>query len=113
MQKEEEKQIGGFQNALISLGLNQKEANVYFTLLTSGAGKVSEIAKKSDINRTTAYDILSSLSGKGLISISGKKPKQEYRCENPEKILNFLKQDIEIGIFSLVAWRVDVGKVIN
>ncbi len=86
---------GNFQNALQTLGLNQKESDVYFSLLTMGAGTVSEISKRAQINRTTAYDVLGSLSTKGLIVISGKEPKQEYRCENPDKILNFLKRDIE------------------
>ncbi|HYC34406.1 MAG TPA: helix-turn-helix domain-containing protein [Candidatus Paceibacterota bacterium] len=86
---------GNFQNAFQTLGLNQKESDVYFSLLTMGGGKVSEIAKRAQINRTTAYDILGSLSNKGLIVISGKEPKQEYRCENPEKLLSFLQRDIE------------------
>lgn len=86
---------GNFQNALQTLGLNQKESDVYFSLLTMGVGTVSEIAKKSHINRTTAYDILGSLSHKGLIVISGKEPKQEYRCEDPKKLLDYLRKDIE------------------
>ncbi len=95
MQNKEENRGGNFQNALKNIGLNQKESDVYFSLLTIGSGTVSEIAKKAGINRTTGYDILSSLSNKGLVVISGKEPKQEYRCENPDKILKFLKRDIE------------------
>lgn len=95
MRNDEENRGGNFQNALQNIGLNQKESDVYFTLLTIGSGTVSEIAKRSNINRTTGYDILNSLSNKGLVVISGKEPKQEYRCENPDKILKFLKRDIE------------------
>ena len=86
---------GNFENALLSLGLQQKEANVYVALLSMGEATVSAISEKAGINRTTGYDILSGLSAKGLVSISGKEPKQEYRCENPDKILEFLKKDIE------------------
>lgn len=88
-------QSGTFQNALQKLGLNRKESDLYFAFLSMGSGMVSEIAKKAGINRTSAYDILASLSKKGLVSISGKEPKQEYRCENPEKFLKFIRQDIE------------------
>jgi HTH-type transcriptional regulator, sugar sensing transcriptional regulator len=95
MRNDEENRVGNFQNALQNIGLNQKESDVYFALLTIGSGTVSEIAKRSNINRTTGYDILGSLSSKGLVVISGKEPKQEYRCENPDKILKFLKRDIE------------------
>lgn len=83
-----------FENALINLGFTPKEAKVYVALLSIGTATVSEICKKAKINRTTGYDILSALSSKGLISISGKEPKQEYRCENPDKILDFLNKDI-------------------
>ncbi len=86
---------GNFVSALQSLGLHTKEANVYVALLSMGSATVSEVAERAGINRTTGYDILSGLSAKGLVSISGKEPKQEYRCENPDKILEFLKKDIQ------------------
>ncbi len=95
MSEQDQNGGGGFQNALKTLGLHTKEANVYVALLMIGSGTVSEVAKKAEINRTTGYDILSSLCAKGLVSISGKEPKQEYRCENPDKLLSFLKKDIE------------------
>ena len=93
--KKVEIQTGTFQFALQKLGLNQKESEVYIALLSIGAGLVSDISKKSHIHRTTVYDILNSLISKGLVSISGKEPKQEFRCEDPEKILKFLKRDID------------------
>jgi sugar-specific transcriptional regulator TrmB len=88
-------QGGNFENALQSLGLNKKEATVYIALMSMGTATVSDVAKKAEINRTTGYDILSALSSKGLVSISGKEPRQEYRCENPDKLLSFLQNDIE------------------
>ncbi|MES2223986.1 MAG: helix-turn-helix domain-containing protein [Patescibacteria group bacterium] len=87
---------GNFENALVNLGLNAKEASGYVALLGLGQATVSEIAKKAGINRTTVYDILSSLGSKGLVSISGKEPKQEYRAENPDKLITYLKNDLEL-----------------
>ncbi len=86
---------GNFVGALINMGLPEKEAAVYVSLLGLGLATVTEIANKSGINRTTVYDILSSLSQKGLVSISGKEPKQEYRSENPDKLLTYLKNELE------------------
>ncbi len=86
---------GNFENALVNLGLHEKEASVYVALLGLGESTVSEIAKRAGINRTTVYDILSSLGTKGLVSISGKEPKQEYRAENPDKLITYLKSDLE------------------
>ena len=78
-------------NALLSMGFSEKEANVYLALLELGKGAVSNIARKAGLNRTTGYHILDSLAGKGLVSISGKEPLQEYVAESPEKITQLLK----------------------
>ncbi|MCX6735648.1 MAG: hypothetical protein NTZ13_01035 [Candidatus Parcubacteria bacterium] len=82
-------------SALKNVGLSDREVGVYLTLLSLGNGTVSQITRKAGINRTTGYDILDSLLSKGLISMSGKEPKQEYIAEPPEKITAYLKQEIE------------------
>ncbi len=80
---------------LILIGFSAKEAAVYLALLELGKRTVSPIARKAGINRTTAYDILDSLAGKGLVSISGKEPLQEYVAESPDKILVLARKEIE------------------
>ena len=80
---------------LLLLGFSEKEAGVYLALLELGKRTVSPIARSSNINRTTVYDILSSLAAKGLVSVSGKEPLQEYVAESPDKILDLVKADIE------------------
>lgn len=80
---------------LQNFGFSEKEADVYVGLLELGKGTVTEISRKAGINRTTGYDILNSLSIKGVISVSGKEPKQEYVAEPPEAITNYLKKELE------------------
>lgn len=80
--------------SLQNLDFSEKESNVYIALLTLGKGTVSEISRKAGINRTTGYDILGYLAEKGLISVSGKEPKQEYVAESPAKITEYLKKQI-------------------
>lgn len=80
------------KDILESFGLSKKEAEVYFALLELGSSTVSMISQKAGINRTTGYDILNSLSNKGLVSISGKEPKQEYVAESPAKIKEYLEK---------------------
>ena len=82
------------QTKLLELGIGPKEAQVYLALLELGKGTVSVIARKAGINRTTGYDILDTLASKGMINISGKKPKQEYLAESPGNIIEFLKTKI-------------------
>ena len=83
------------QNKLTEIGLSEKEAGVYISLLELGQGTVSQISRRANINRTTGYDILDSLSAKGLVSISGKEPKQEYVAESPDQIEKMLIERIE------------------
>ena len=82
-------------NALRSVGFSDREVGVYVALLELGRGTVTQITRKAGINRTTGYDILDSLLSKGVISISGKEPKQEYIAETPGKIITYLKEKIE------------------
>ena len=79
------------RDSLLSMGFSEKESNVYLALLELGKSAVSNIARKAGLNRTTGYHILDSLVGKGLVSISGKEPLQEYVAESPEKITELLK----------------------
>ncbi len=77
---------------LLSLDLPEKEVNVYLVLLTMGKGTVSEITRQAGLNRTTGYDILNKLIDYGLVSISGKEPKQEYVAESPDNIIKLLEE---------------------
>src|SRR3989338_2618344 len=65
------------EEALKTIGLTEKEAQVYLSLLELGRGTVSAVARKAVINRTSGYHLLDGLTGKGLASVSGKEPKQE------------------------------------
>lgn len=77
---------------LQQFGLSEKETDVYIALLELGKGTVTEISRKAGINRTTGYDILNSLTNKGLANVSGKEPKQEYAAESPAAITVYLKK---------------------
>jgi sugar-specific transcriptional regulator TrmB len=83
------------KNILRSAGFSDKETGVYFALLELGKGTVSQIARKAGINRTTGYDILDNLVAKGVVSISGKEPKQEYVAESPTAITEHVLREIE------------------
>src|SRR5438552_319792 len=77
---------------LNNLGLSQKESAVYLALLELGRGTVTLIARKANINRTSGYDILDSLSHQELVRVSGKEPKQEYVAESPDNIVSLLEK---------------------
>ena len=89
MQKIDQK----LRESLKALDFTEKEASVYLAILELGKGTVSQISRKAEINRTTGYDILDSLVSKGLVSISGKEPKQEYIAESPDKITKLYNEE--------------------
>lgn len=64
---------------------------MYLALLELGRSSVSQISRKAAVNRATGYVILDSLIAKGLISISGKEPKQEYVAESPDTLPELFK----------------------
>lgn len=77
---------------LQSFGWSIKETEVYIGLLELGNGTVTQISRKAGINRTTGYDILGSLFQKGVVTVTGKEPKQEFAAESPVKIVEYLKK---------------------
>jgi len=87
----ENKENNELKNLLIDVGLKEKEADVYIAILALGQGTASKIARKAHIVRTTVYDILSSLFDKGLVTLTGKEPKQEYVAESPDNLKIYLK----------------------
>src|SRR5436190_1515134 len=74
------------RESLVFLGLTDKEASVYVALLGLGRSTASQIARRAGVNRATSYVILDTLIAKGLVTISGKEPKQEYLAESPDKL---------------------------
>lgn len=64
-------------------GLDEKEEGLYLALLELGEANLGELAKKAEIKRTTAYDVVESLHKKGLIGLSKKKKRTVYFSEDP------------------------------
>lgn len=79
-----------FEKYLTGIGFGEKEVKVYISALELGEASVLQIAKKSRINRTTTYPILSALKDKGLVSVVNKGKKQLFFAESPEKISVFV-----------------------
>ena len=93
--KQNTKQNQNLQTTLTELGFSDKETKVYLALLELGRGTTSEIARGAGILRTTAYNILDILAGKGLVKLTGKEPKAEYVALPPEKIIDYLEKEIK------------------
>jgi sugar-specific transcriptional regulator TrmB len=78
---------------LRKIGFSEKEARVYMHLIRLGAQPVSVISEKAEINRTTTYDIIESLTKKGLISSIRKGSATYFKALDPKNLLNYLERE--------------------
>lgn len=74
------------------LSLNDEESALYTALLETSGGNVTDIARKSGIKRTTAYNHLESLSQKGLLYKSVKGKRTLYFAVDPEELPKLLEE---------------------
>ncbi len=78
---------------LQNIGLGEKEAAVYLSLLEEESASVVKLAQKTKINRTTIYLILEALMKKGLASKTQKDKKAQYLAEPPERLKTYLERE--------------------
>lgn len=79
---------------LFSLGLMDKEPDVYLALLkTPGAQPASVIANRANLNRTTVYKILVKLVKMGLVTKTQRHGITCFFAEDPENRLKLLIED--------------------
>ena len=75
------------KESLKHIGLNEKEIQIYLSLLELGSSTVLSIAKRSGIKRPTAYLVLESLVEKGFVSRVIKGKKTLFSPQNPKKLI--------------------------
>lgn len=81
-------------NSLLqNFGLNEKQAEVYVTLLQLGSANIQTIADETDLKRTTAYSVLDILIEKGLVYFNQNGTHRTYHAENPRKLPNLLAEE--------------------
>lgn len=85
----------GTKEVLQKTGLDEKEAKIYLATLELGESTVLPISKKSGIQRTYCYDILDSLSKKGLVSFVEKRGRRRYSATEPKIIKKLLNEKIK------------------
>lgn len=71
---------------LQGVGLTEKEARVYLSLLELGETSIQRISDKSGIKRTTLYHIIDDLKNKALVGTTIRKNKKYFFAEDPRLI---------------------------
>jgi HTH-type transcriptional regulator, sugar sensing transcriptional regulator len=78
---------------LEEFGLTETEEKVYISLAKLGQSPASEIIKKTQLHRTTIYDVLERLIEKGLISFVIKNKIKYYLTGSPSKFEDLALED--------------------
>ncbi len=82
-------------NTLKSLGLSEKHAKVYLVVLENGECTVSFISQKSEIKRTTVYEIVDDLIDEGFLFETQVGKKTLYGAVTPRQILKLKRRALE------------------
>lgn len=77
---------------LQDIGLTDKEASIYLTLLQTDSTTALDLAKKTKINRSTVYVTIESLSKKGLVSETTVGKKTQFQAEAPERLETYINR---------------------
>lgn len=78
-------------------GLSDKESLVYVALLELGGAYPSKIAEYSGVKRATTYNVLMTLSVRGMINEIEKKNKLFYQIEKPSKLINYSNTRVKLA----------------
>jgi len=77
---------------LKKIGMEEREARIYITLLRLGVSTATKLSEEVDIDRTTIYDILNRLINRGIVSYVIKDSKRYFSPVNPYQILKELQE---------------------
>jgi sugar-specific transcriptional regulator TrmB len=87
------------KNALLKLGLSEKEIICYISLLEIGRASILDISRKSGLNRVTTYSAIDNLKKRGLIAETKKGKRKLFIAEDPdtlEKIVEEKKANLKL-----------------
>lgn len=84
--------MGMIDNVLSEMGFEEREAKIYLLLIKEGDMPALKIARKTGIDRTTTYDILERLIGKGFVSTYSKNKSKHFKPLKPNKLLDYFKE---------------------
>jgi len=80
------------KNFLKDFGLTDKEITVYLTLLKSGPNTIMNLARETDIKRSTTHNTVEELIKKGLVSQTNYGERRMVVAEDPDKLKFLMDQ---------------------
>lgn len=85
-------EIENVKKSLGEVGFDNKEIQVYLSLLKIGETTATKISQETKIERTLVYYIVEKLINRGLVSFKLKNNVKYYSASNPEEILEEIRE---------------------
>lgn len=86
-----------FDSFFQGLGFNEKEAKVFLALNQYGASPASTLARITGIKRTSVYDILNSLTEKGVVSSFRQGIYTYFQIDDLNKLVIYEKEKVNLA----------------
>src|SRR5690606_10591262 len=77
---------------LIEFGLSEREITLYLTLLKTGPNTIMNLARETQIKRSTTHNNIEELIKKGLVSQTNYGERRMVIAEDPEKLKFLMEQ---------------------
>jgi DNA-binding MarR family transcriptional regulator len=77
------------------VGISTEEYKVYTEILKTPPKNLAQLAKRAGVKRSTLYNILDSLTEKGLIKETAKSRDIRYLPKNPEVLLEYTSKQLQ------------------
>ncbi len=100
-------------NVLSDFGLTDNEIKVYLEALKYKESNPFQLAKLTGIARTTVYDVLTSLSLKGLIELAQNEPLQKQQTRIKAKDPSVMRQIVRDKRSDLTKLEVDLVSILS
>lgn len=78
---------------LLKIGFNEKEAKAFLHMTRFGAQSATMIAEATRISRPNVYDIIKSLTKKGLVASLQRNGVTYFKAMDPKELINYIERE--------------------
>ena len=90
-----------YKQVLENIGFSNKEIYVYTALLELDTATPTQVSKKTDLNRSSCYDVLDILVKRGLVSKLKKNKKIYFHAGDPRELFGYLEREKSEAVRSI------------
>lgn len=98
---------------LMAMGLAEKEARVYLSLVLIGEQPVSSLARQTELKRTTLYTVVEDLMKKGLVNKTAHHGVSIFSALDPQRLDMYLEHEAKSEAARLARAKASLGQLVT